>query len=727
MRLSPALITLALSCSSCGDDAPAVGGDSGGVGTTGTSTGSSTSTPGTSGGSSSGTEADGDTVFVLSDGTEVRVSDEGGLGLFREQRRVFGLRGMPGPHGRRFSEIYGGGIGLWTVGRSDESTVAFDDFTGASMVDDTVVLTWVDAEGEAFTLEVSVQDPMRSLRLRTTTTNDFDAVAVPLDCDEGASFHGFGEQYGATDQRGEAFRLWVTEQGIGRDPQLPLLPINGNEHTTYFPMPYYFDGRGFGGLFHTTLPVDVDLCSSDPDTAWFEIRGDVDATVFVGPSGYDVIEQLGDAVGRPSLPPPWAWEPWMGMQGGQEDVTAEVARLEMSGIPYAAIWVQDWTGIRPNLDGGFGVEYRWRTDTELYPDLPGMVADLHANGKRFLGYANPFIDPDLDHFEEMSQGGMLLKNPDGEDYIALAPNIQSAHPDFTVPATEAYVQAELRAMVEDIGMDGWMSDFGEWAPLDAVVSDGTDPLRYHETFPVSWHRQWRTVMDELRPDGDFAVFARSGATGVHEVAQIYWIGDQECDFETTDGLPTVVPAMLNLGLSGIPFVTHDIAGFSGGPSTKELFMRWTELGAFSPIMRTHEGSDKENNWKWESDEETIAHFRRFSRIHVALADELQVLAELAAQRGTPMVRALMLEFPADPQTHGISDSFLLGPDLLIAPVVRAGTRTREVYLPAGPSWVHVWSGDTFAGGETVTVPAPLGQPPVFSRDVDRPDLRSIDG
>jgi alpha-glucosidase len=270
-----------------------------------------------------------------------------------------------------------------------------------------------------------------------------------------------------------------------------------------------------------------------------------------------------------------------------------------------------------------------------------------------------------------------------------------------------------------------MSDFGEWAPLDAVVSDGSDPLRYHETFPVSWHRQWRTVMDELRPDGDFAVFARSGSTGVHEVAQIYWIGDQECDFEATDGLPTVVPAMLNLGLSGIPFVTHDIAGFSGGPSTKELFMRWTELGAFTPIMRTHEGSDKENNWRWESDEETIAHFRRFARIHVALGEELQVLAELAAQRGTPMVRALMLEFPDDAQTHGISDSFLLGPDLLVAPVVEAGASTREVYLPAGASWFHVWSGDTFGGGETVTVPAPLGQPPVFSRDVDRPDLRAI--
>lgn len=718
--------TAALLGAACGSELPPAAGSS-----TSEGAGASTAMGSTTGAEASTAVADASTaqttgtVFTLSDGTEVHVADDGSVSVWSGDRRVFALAGDPGPRGRRFVETYGGGIGLWSVFRDDEPDLALA-YESASMTDDVVQVRWTSADGDPLALDISVQVPAETLRVRSTAVPDVDALALPLRCDEGASFHGFGEQYGATDQRGEAFRLWLTEQGIGRDPTLPLLPTNGNSHTTYFPMAYYFDPRGFGGLFRTQQPVEVDLCASEPDLAWFEVRDGIDLSIYAGPTGYDVIRELGDDIGRPSLPPAWAWEPWIAMQGGQDDVEAEIARLDMSGIPYGAVWVQDWTGIRPNLDGGFGVEYRWRTDTEIYPDLPGMVADLHANGKRFLGYANPFIDPDLDHFEDMSSGDMLLKNPAGEDYVTLAPNIQSAHPDFTALQTEAYVQAELRAMVEDIGMDGWMADFGEWAPLDAVVADGTDPIAYHETFPLRWHAQWRAVMDELRPDGDFAVFARSGSTGVHAVAQIYWIGDQEADFSVHDGLPTVVPAMLNLGLSGIPFVTHDIAGFSGGPSTKELFLRWTELGAFTPIMRTHEGSDKENNWRWESDQETIEHVRRFARVHMALVDEITALAEIAVESGAPIVRPLMLEFPEDPLCVGISDSYLLGPDLLVAPVVQAGARARTVYLPAGATWFHIWTGDAYEGGQSVDIAAPAGSPPVFSRDADRTDLRAIE-
>ena len=147
---------------------------------------------------------------------------------------------------------------------------------------------------------------------------------------------------------------------------------------------------------------------------------------------------------------------------------------------------------------------------------------------------------------------------------------------------------------------------------------------------------------------------RSGWTGDKVVTQIHWVGDQEADWSPFDGLPTVVPAMLNLGISRVPYVTHDIAGFSGGPSTKELYLRWTELGAFTPYMRTHQGGKELLNWSWKSDAETSAHFARFARIHRALAPEFQALAAAAA-----------------------------------------------------------------------TTAAPIGSPPVFSRDVDRPDLRAI--
>jgi alpha-glucosidase len=209
---------------------------------------------------------------------------------------------------------------------------------------------------------------------------------------------------------------------------------------------------------------------------------------------------------------------------------------------------------------------------------------------------------------------------------------------------------------------------------------------------------------------------------------IHWIGDQETDWSETDGLPTVVPAMLNLSLSGIPFVTHDIAGFSGTvapPSTKELYQRWTELGAFTPIMRTHEGARKQLNWSWEKDEETTAHFRRFARIHAALKPEILALAETAAQSSMPILRHLMLEFPDDPRSREISNQFMLGSNLLVAPVVTEGATTKTVYLPPG-TWYHIWTGDVYEGDGDVAIDAPIGQPPVFSLGNDRPDLRAIE-
>jgi alpha-glucosidase len=274
-------------------------------------------------------------------------------------------------------------------------------------------------------------------------------------------------------------------------------------------------------------------------------------------------------------------------------------------------------------------------------------------------------------------------------------------------------------------MDGWMCDFGEWLPTDAVLSDGSSPVAGHQTYPNAWHDLCRTVADE-RTGGDYATFSRSGWLGEQGVAQIVWIGDQEADFLPSDGLPTVVPAMINLGLTGMPFVTHDIAGFSGGPSTKELWLRWCELGAFTPIMRTHEGLKRSLNWNWDGDAETTAHFRRFARIHELLLPELLALAAEAANTSLPMLRHLTLVFPDDDASRTVADQFMLGDTLLVAPVVAEGATTKQVYLPPG-TWFHVWTGDMHVGPITLEVLAPMGSPPVFSLGVDRPDLRAIDG
>ncbi len=673
-----------------------------------------------------GDDADPAQTFDLSDGTRVTVTSDGAAALTLDGRPLWAMS-SDAPTVHVFEETFVGALAIYEFTRTDRVEIPLSDFRGAETTGDSVVLTYASANGSHTGTLTIAPDDADVTRVTLAVSGMARSIAMPTRCDADGTFFGFGEQYNRTEQTGDKFDLIVSEQGIGRTGSPRAL--SGDEHTTYFPMPYYLDARGFGVLIETDRRTIVDLCR-DSDTAWLEVVDDrpIDMVVFHGPTPKDVVRQLGDRVGRPALPPDWAWTLWISAQGGRDAVVAEVDALAAANIPIGVVWTQDWTGERINADGGKGVEYRWEADLERYPDLAGMVADFHGRGLKFLAYVNPFIDPDLpNHYDEMDAAGLLIKTGGGSSYEHTAPNGSGSHPDLTNPDTRAYVEAALTAIVQDYGIDGWMADFGEWIPLDAVISDGTDARDYHNRFPLEWHRTWRTVMDAERPDGDYVVFGRSGWTGVHAFSQIHWVGDQETSFSETDGLPTVPVAMINLGLSGIPYVTHDIAGFSSleGPSTKELWLRWVELGAFTPIMRTHEGAFRDDNWAWDKDAESTAHFKRFANVHAALADELQSLAMDAQTTSVPIVRHLMLEFPDDPATYTVHDQYMLGPDLLVAPVLTEGATARDVYLPAG-TWFDVWTGEEHQGGQVVTVAAPIGSPPVFSRGADRADLRAIE-
>jgi alpha-glucosidase len=347
------------------------------------------------------------------------------------------------------------------------------------------------------------------------------------------SFLGFGAQYNATDQRGEAFDLFVEEQGIGRTGGLPLM---GNAHSTYFPVPYWLDARGFGVALETEARVSVDVCADDMEVMRVEVHSAqaADLVLLHGPSARDVIREVGDHFGRSQSPPAWGFGPWVGIQGGTDDVLAEADALEAAQVPFTALWAQDWTGKREFVTSGedVGVQYRWTADDVLYPDLAGMIETLHGRGIRFLGYANPFVQLDLpDHAADMIAQGLVALDSDGAPYEFTSPAASRAvSPDFTNPATGEYIKGFLRAMITTYGMDGWMADFGEWAPIDAVLSTGRDPMLAHNTFPTEWHRLSARCFEEERPDGDWAVFTRSGWAGEQGVAQIVWIGDQEADF-----------------------------------------------------------------------------------------------------------------------------------------------------------------------------------------------------
>ncbi len=537
-------------------------------------------------------------------------------------------------------------------------------------------------------------------------------------------FWGFGEQYNFLDFRGRRVPIWVSEQGVGRSEN-PLLPFQGKLTDSYFPMPYFVDPlRGFGFLLENTEYALFDLGAKEADVWSSEVWNgrEVSFLLLPGPRPALVVQQLTAAVGRPQQPPPdWAFDGvWLAAQGGPAVVRERLAAALSADVTVTAMWVQDWLGRREFGLGNAGVKYHWTADEELYPDLAGLIAELRAQGVRFLGYFNPFVTLAYDQWEEAVANGYLIERTGGTPYIFPIVTFAGSLLDVTNPAAGDWFQGFAREAVA-YGMSGWMADFGEWLPYDAGQFDGDAP-RDHNLYPEAWHRLNREVLEEAYPDGDYVMFTRSGYTGEQRVAQIVWAGDQEATWSALDGLPTVVTAGLTAGLAGVPFFTHDIAGFSGGPSTKELFMRWTELGAFTPVMRTHEGLQSGVNHRFDSDAETLAHFSLFARIHRALAPYFLALAQEAVEQGLPMIRHTVLVDPEWPAAYTAGQQWMLGNDLLIAPVVTEGATSVTVYLPDG-EWQHLLTDESHSGRQVIEVDAPLGRPAVFVRKGKLTEIR----
>ncbi len=615
-------------------------------------------------------------------------------------------------------------FGIFTFTRTNPTSARPAAGATARVEDGRIVLTTREA-GVTATLrfrrasqgEVEVEG-------RVTGAPSPKSLAAHFSCTEASHFLGFGEQYNAIDHRDREVPLWVSEQGIGRNPGRRTA-FSGDPTTTYFPVPFFLDPRGFGVAIDTDARAEADLCRTTPDEYVLaaEESERLLLHLYTGPTVADVMRDWTALQGRSATPPRWAVDGvWLAVQGGTQAVRDAHTRARAADLPLAAIWSQDWLGRREFAPGMFGVRYRWSVDEALYPDLAGLIRDLHAGGVRFLGYFNPFLVPEQDLYADAVREGYIARNAQMQPYIFPISVLEGGVVDLSDPRAVTWFQGYARRAI-GLGIDGWMHDFGEWLPYDAVIANG-DARRYHNRYPTEWQRAARQVLEAERPGGDWVMLSRSGWLRTPQVSQVVWVGDQEANWEVWDGLPTVIPAMVTLGLAGVGYVTHDVAGFSGGPSTKELYQRWTELAAFTPIFRTHEGLRRADNWNWDRDDETRAHFVRMARIHRALAPRITELGAEHQRTGMPIVRALGLAFPDDPRGYNVLDEYLLGDDLLVAPVVTQGSSQRRVYFPRG-RWHSVWDPSrTWDGPTEAMVDAPIGSPPAFSR-TPRTDLMVI--
>ena len=536
---------------------------------------------------------------------------------------------------------------------------------------------------------------------------------------------GCGEQMSYFDLRGRNFPLWTSEPGVGRDKTTHLTwqadvtgKAGGDYYTTNYPQPTYLSSRKYCLHAVTTAYADFDFRHpSFHELHFWEVPRRLE--LLAADTFAALVGRVSNRFGRQPRLPDWVLKGViLGLKNGPEHAERILEASLRHGVKVNGLWCEDWAGTR-QTSFGKRLFWDWHWNPKQYPDYRTWVASLNTRGIRFLGYVNPYLCSDGTLFAEAKAEGLLAKDKEGGDYLVDFGEFYGGVVDFTNPRACAWFSQRLigKEMI-DGGLDGWMADFGEYLPIDVVLSDGSDPMLMHNAWPTLWAKVNADAVQAAGRTGDIVFFMRAGYTGVQAHCPMLWGGDQSVDFSRHDGLQTVICAALSSGLLGNAYHHSDIGGYTslfGNRRTPELFQRWAEMAAFTPMMRTHEGNRPAENFQFWQDEAVLSHLAKMSKVFVALAPYVRKLSDEALAEGLPLQRPLFLHYESDPRTYAIQDAYLYGRDLLVAPVHRAAETSWTVYLPAGDQWIHLWSKKTFAGGESVSVPAPIGEPPVFVR------------
>lgn len=546
-----------------------------------------------------------------------------------------------------------------------------------------------------------------------------------LAAEEGERVWGGGEQLSYFDLRGRRFPLWTSEPGVGRDKSTPITfqadrdgGTGGDYFTTNYPQPTYLSSRRYAlhvdttaftafdfrhGAFHEietwAIPSRIELWSAEHFTT--------------------LVGALSDYFGRPPPLPEWVRAgAILGLKQGERSFE-RLERIVAAGAAISGLWCEDWAGVR---ETSFGTRlfWDWKWNPQRYPDLDRRIAALRARDIRFLGYLNPYLCVDGSLYPQALAAGLLVRRLErDEPYLVDFGEFICGMIDLTRPEARVWFEEQVIGRnLLDLGLSGWMADFGEYLPVDVRLASAEDGALAHNAWPVLWAQVNAEAIARRGLTGDALFFMRAGFSGVQRYCPLLWAGDQSVDFSRHDGLPTVICAALSAGLLGNAYHHSDIGGYTslyGNVRTAELLQRWAEMAVFTAVMRTHEGNRPRENLQIDDDPAVLAHFARMTRMHRHLAPYLRALSAEAAATGLPLQRPLFLHHQDDPDAYAEQTSYLLGRDLLIAPVLAAGARRRRLYLPAGARWQHLWSGSEWAGGLEVEVDAPLSQPPVFVR------------
>jgi alpha-D-xyloside xylohydrolase len=535
-------------------------------------------------------------------------------------------------------------------------------------------------------------------------------IEVLFKARDGERCYGLGQhQHGRLDQKGAVIEL------IQRNTEVSI--------------PFLLSSAGYGFLWNNPGIGRVELGTTG--TRWVaEASRQWDYWVTAAAEPADIVRRYTDVTGRAPMLPEWASGFWQcKLRYRTQDELLGVAReFRRRGLPLSVIVVDYFHWTRQG---------EWRFDPAEWPDPAGMVAELDRLGVKLMVSIWPTVNPAGETYAEMADLGLLVASERGHSlHLAIWDKgsgdrrAMVSYYDPTHPRAREYIWSRVRDGYYSCGVRVWWLDACE----PELVPEHPDNLRYHlgpglevgNLYPLL---NAKAFYDGMTAEGEDEVVSlcRSAWAGSQRYGAAVWSGDIGSTFAD---LRRQIPAGLNIGLSGIPWWTTDIGGFKGGdvrsPSFRELLVRWFQFGVFSPLCRLHgfrvpgtmskaEQSGAPNE-PWSFGDQVYEILRHWLALRERLRPYVMDTMRVAHAEGLPPMRPLFLNFPADETCWEIDDQFLLGDDLLVAPVVVEGAIERRVYLPAGARWLDAWTGAAQPGGQWLTAPAPLERIPVYMRE-----------
>lgn len=537
---------------------------------------------------------------------------------------------------------------------------------------------------------------------RTTDTQPVGAASFSLSPDE--KLFGCGESFTRLNKRGQKVTAYTNDAHGAQTADM------------YKPIPFFLSSRGYGMFVHTSTPVTFDFGHSfDGANVIYVPEPHLDIFLFLG-TPQEIVSEYTALTGRSPVPPLWSFGLWMSRITYKSEVeTRDVAaKLRQHKIPCDVI----------HLDTGW-FETDWCCDyqfsTSRFDDPQAMIADLRAQGLRISLWQLPYFTPANPLYREALERGFVVRGADG------GLPTRDAVVDFSNPDAVAWYQELLAGLLRQ-GVAAIKVDFGEAAPFEGVYASGRTGLHEHNLYPLRYNKAAAEVTE--RVTGESIIWARSTWAGSQRYP-LHWGGDAE---NTDTGMAATLRSGLSLGLCGFTFWSHDIGGFVV-KTPLELYRRWLPFGMLTSHSRCHGAPPKE---PWAYNPEFVEEFRRAVELKYRLLPYIYAQAVLCAEQGHPMLRPLFFDAPEDPTSWLIEDTYLLGTDLLVAPLMEEGT-TRPVYLPPG-QWIDFQSGAVHPGGQWHTLPAgpipiillvrdgtalPLIEPALSTDELDWSELTAV--